>query len=313
MSNRHTASGRWQLGLALALITVTMWSSLAVAMKIALNYIDPVTLTWFRFAVAFVLTALILWPRGLIGPFKGHTTNTWVLLLIAAGGLLGNYVFYVIGLDYTSPANAQVFIQLAPLGLALGGLWIFGEHYTRSQWLGFTLVICGLGLFFTDQLAVFADASDTFYWGAFIMVLAALSWDAYALAQKQLLRLFSSQRILLFIYLASAVALLPFVQFDVFGNLDLFGWLAVGYCAINTLIAYGAFAEALAHWEASRVSTVIAITPLSTFAVVELGYWWRPDLIAAEQIALWGWIGALMVVCGSMLSSGVLKRRRRRG
>ena len=37
----HQASGRWKLGLLLALITAACWSTLPVALKITLEELDP--------------------------------------------------------------------------------------------------------------------------------------------------------------------------------------------------------------------------------------------------------------------------------
>ena len=51
----HRASGRWRLGLVLALSTAAFWATLPVALKVALEVVDPWTLTWFRFLVAAVL------------------------------------------------------------------------------------------------------------------------------------------------------------------------------------------------------------------------------------------------------------------
>ena len=64
------------------------------------------------------------------------------------------------------------------------------------------------------------------------------------------------------------VALLPFADFTAFAQIDAWHWVAVVFCALNTLAAYGAFAEALVHAEASRVSVVLALNPLLTMLVV---------------------------------------------
>ncbi|MFX8262295.1 EamA family transporter, partial [Acinetobacter baumannii] len=52
MSTLHRASGRWRLGLSLTLLTALCWATLPIALKITLEQLDPITLTWFRFAVA---------------------------------------------------------------------------------------------------------------------------------------------------------------------------------------------------------------------------------------------------------------------
>jgi drug/metabolite transporter (DMT)-like permease len=82
------------------------------------------------------------------------------------------------------------------------------------------------------------------------------------------------------------------------------------YCALNTLVAYGAFAEALSHWEASRVSAVLAVTPLLCMASVAATHALFPTMIAPEHIDALGYAGALLVVAGSATTSLLGQRKR---
>ena len=127
--------------------------------------------------------------------------------------------------------------------------------------------------------------------------------------QKQLLQRLDSQVILWVIYAAAAVLLLPLAAPAQLLALDGKHWVAVLYCAINTIGAYGAFAEALAHWEASRVSAILALTPLLTVATVSAFAAFVPGLVAPERIGTAGWIGALAVVGGSAAVSLLGARR----
>jgi len=67
--------------------------------------------------------------------------------------------------------------------------------------------------------------------------------------------------------------------------------------------------EALAHWEASRVSAILALTPLLTVATVSAFAAFVPGLIAPERIGALGWIGAITVVFGSAAVSLLGSRR----
>jgi len=304
----HQASGRWKLGLLLALLTAALWATLPVALKIALVAVDPWTLTWFRFVFATVaLGGWLLW-RGRLGAFRGLTSHHWWLLLIAAVMLIGNYVLYLFGLAYTSPANAQLLIQLAPLLMAVGGIVVFRERFGGGQWLGLALLLVGLALFFHDQLRQLA-ASPDYVLGSVLVLLAAVVWAAYALIQKQLLLRLGSPLILLFIYVVASLALWPLASPSQLVALSSVQWLALLYCALNTLGAYGAFAEALAHWEASRVSLVLAVTPLLTLLTVEVTHHLAPQLVQAEVVGALGLLGALLVVGGSALTSMLGRRK----
>lgn len=299
----HQASGRWRLGLLLAIITAACWASLPIALKVTLEQLDAMTLTWFRFLVAtIVMFAWLSW-RGGLSVFKTLDGKRWWHLSAAALLLIGNYVFYLLGVQYTTPANAQLLIQLAPLLMALGGIFIFREPYQFGQWCGLAIIACGLVLFFSDQLKGTALGTQTYLMGSGSVIFAAVVWAGYALIQKQLLLRLSSQTILFFIYATATFFLLPFAEPQKILALDSKHAWALAYCAINTLIAYGAFAEALVHWQASRVSAILAVTPLLCLAVVAVVHAISPTTIASEHVTALGYIGAVLVVIGSSLSS----------
>ena len=299
----HQASGRWKLGLLLALVTAACWATLPVALKITLEALDPYTLTWFRFLIAAGVMLAWLAARDGLGGFAALNKKRWTMLLFAALLLIGNYIFYLLGVQHTTPGNAQLIIQLAPLLMALGGIFVFHERYRPGQWLGLGIIAAGLLLFFRDQSVHSLLGSGQYAFGSALVIIAAVVWAAYALIQKQLLTRLSSPAILLFIYIVASVLLLPLSQPARLLELDAQHWWLLGYCALNTLVAYGAFAEALAHWQASRVSTILATTPLLSLAVIALVHAFWPASIAPERVTMLGYIGAILVVVGSAMSS----------
>lgn len=117
-------------------------------------------------------------------------------------------------------------------------------------------------------------------------------------------------QVLLFIYLVASVVLLPFAQPATLLRLDGFHWVMLAYCAFNTIGAYGAFAEALAHWEASRVSAILATTPLLCIAAVTAVHALWPQMLAPERITSLGWLGATLAMAGSAAVSLLGHRRR---
>lgn len=315
MASLHQASGQWRLGLLLSLATAACWATLPIALKLVLDALDPITLTWFRFLVAALLTGAWLAARGKLRGYRAALGRRGMTLLLVAGlMLLGNYVFYLLGVQHTSPGNAQLLIQLAPLLMALGGIFVFGESFRTAQWAGLAVLVGGLALFFRDQLAQAAiyeaRTPGAYMLGSSLIVLAALVWAIYALAQKQLLVRLGSMQVLCVIYAIAALALWPFAAPSTLLALDATHAALLLYCALNTVVAYGAFAEALAHWEASRVSAVLATTPLLCIGAVGIVHALWPAWLAPERIGTVGWIGAGLAVTGSAAVS-LLGRRAR--
>jgi drug/metabolite transporter (DMT)-like permease len=296
----HQTSGRWRLGLALSLLTVVLWGILPIALKVTLQALDVYTVTWFRFVVSFGLLAVYLAMRGKLPIAANLGSASGKLLAIAIIFLALNYILFLKGLALTSPANAEVIIQLAPVLLGFGGLVVFKEHYTLRQWIGVSVLTLGFVLFFNEQLTNLITAQGEYLLGTGLTVLGAAAWAIYALAQKQLLQSLSSASIMLIIYGACALLFTPFAQPQIIFTLNYLQTGMLIFCALNTLIAYGAFAEALEHWEASRVSAVLALAPIVTLISVDVVSVIAPSLIPPERLTVIGIAGAALVVSGSM-------------
>lgn len=291
----------WKMGLTLSLITVLFWSTLPISLKISMSAMDAWTLTWLRFLFSAALTLVLLLFKNRYKQFLTLTAIEWLWLIVAATMLVTNYLLFLYGLELTSPASAQVFIQMAPLLMTLGGVFIFKESFSKSQLFGASCVIFGMGLFFKDQISQIINSDFALGFG--VMFAAALTWAIYALIQKKLASKLSSQTILLFIYLFASLVLLLGIDTTQFKHLSTIQWWAVLYACFNTVGAYAAFAEALNYWQASRVGMVLAMTPVFTLFFINAFASFFPDLLNQESIQLWGYIGVGMIVTGSMLAS----------
>lgn len=297
----HRLSGRWKLGLALALVTAAFWGLLPIALAIVLSTLDAYTITWFRFLTAALGLGAILAAMGRLPALGSIGRRGWTMLAVALGGLVGNFVLYVVALTYASPTTNQVVTQLSPLLLMLGGIAVFHERFSALQWVGFVLLLIGLPLFFNSRLPELLHVRSGLGHGVALLVVASVVWSAYGLAQKYLLRRLESQQVLLLLYVGSAVILLPLSHPTAILKLSaLQGWMLAFACA-NTVVAYGAFAEALRHWEASRVGATLTLTPLFTLIAMWALEHAAPGLVRPEQLNVVSVTGALVVVGASML------------
>jgi drug/metabolite transporter (DMT)-like permease len=296
----HRTTGNWRLGLGLSLITVILWGLVPVALTIVLTKLDPYTINWFRFATAFILLGGYLAKQGNLPKVSQLRSVPIYLLAIAILGLTGNYIFFVLGLKATSPSHAEVLIQLAGVFLSLGGLVIFKERYNRYQWMGVGLLSVGFIGFFYEQLKVLATDSSRYINGSWMLIIAGLSWAVYALIQKQLLTKLDSTHIMWVIYGACGILFSTVAKPQTLNQLNSIEWIALIFCGLNTVIAYGAFAESLQHWEASRVSAILALAPIFTIVSMSIIAWLAPGLVTPEHITPLGFLGAILTVSGSI-------------
>ncbi len=293
-SSRHAA-----LGIGLALVCALFWGMLPVALMLLLDVMDPVTLTALRFVfAAAVLGALMVGMRRLRGTLQGARRD-WRWLLAALLGLAGNFLLFLVALRYASPTVVQVVGQLGAVFLLFGGLWCFGERLSRRQWLGVWLLLAGLLLFFNRRLGELVQWSEGFGLGVGLALGGAALWALYGLSQKRLVRHLQPQQVLVLLYPVSALLLWPASAPAQVLDLQGWQWPLLMFACINTLVAYGAFAESLRHLEASRVGAIISVTPLVTAGMAALAAWLAPGLAVPENLNGWSLLGVAMVVVGS--------------
>jgi drug/metabolite transporter (DMT)-like permease len=296
----HKTSGRWKLGFGLALSTAMLWGVLPIALKIALKSVDPYTVTWYRFASSGLILGIVLGITGGLPAIRKFDRRTWMLLAIAFVGLTGNYVLYIVALVHTSPTITQTVAQLGPMILLIGGLVVFKEKFSGLQWLGFAVLMTGLALFFHDRLLELSHFTGDLGIGVLFLTVAAFIWAAYGLAQKRLLGALGPQQILLILYIGAALALIPTTAPGSIRHANALQLSMLAFCCLNTLVAYGAFAEGLKHWEVSRFGAVLATAPLFTVAGMWIMGRFAPNLVAAERLNALSMLGTLLVVGGSV-------------
>jgi drug/metabolite transporter (DMT)-like permease len=299
----HATSGHWKFGLWLALTTALLWGLLPIALTIVLEDMDAFSITWYRFSTAGLALGLYLAWRGRLPKISALTSRSWVLFAVALIGLCANYVLYPLALHRMNPTGAQVLIQLAPVFLLFGGVLVFRERLSALQWAGVFVFVTGLLLFFHDRLADIVSGEGQFGLGVLMMIGAALTWAVYGLAQKQLLNRLASEQVLLMLYLGAMLVLLPPAHPGTVAELSTLQLAMLGFCCLNTVVAYGCFAEALEHWEVSRVSAVVALAPLFTMLAMYVGSRIWPSLASMERLNVLNVVGALMVVTGSMTTA----------
>ncbi len=304
MKTNQQAGQQAGTGILLALTTAMCWGALPIAMKQVLTDMEPYTVVWFRFLMASIGLLLILAPRGQLPRLRLFAGWRWLLLLvIATAGLLGNFIFFSSSLQYLSPTASQVIGQLSPVGMMLASVLILKERMRITQVIGAGMLVFGLLMFFnTSLIEIFTRLTD-YTLGVILGVCAAMVWVSYGVAQKVLLRRLASQQILFLLYVLCTMALTGVTKPSAVMNLS--GWqiACLLFCGVNTLVGYGALAEAMARWQAAQVSAIVTLTPLFTLFFSDLLALVWPDYFAPPVLNAIGYLGAFVVVAGAMFSA----------
>lgn len=286
-------------GIFYASITAFFWGFLAIALKVAAREVEPVTIVWFRFVIAFIILAI--W-QSLKNPssFKILIKPPW-LLVLAALALSWNYMGYMMGIHHTTPSNAQLFIQTGPLILATAGFIIFKEKLRINQILGFSIALAGFSFFYRDQLAAFFDSAGTYKLGILLTISGAVAWSVYAIFQKKLVVKYSVDSLNLVLFGLPSILYLPFVNFGTLLQLNWLWWLLLIFLGANTFIAYTFLGKALKYTEANKVSIIIILNPMITFITMGILTELNVSWVAHERFSLVTLAGIALVFTGAIL------------
>ncbi|HAX45507.1 MAG TPA: hypothetical protein DCX78_01595, partial [Nitrospina sp.] len=112
---------------------------------------------------------------------------------------------------------------------------------------------------------------------------------------------YSAQNLNLLVYAVAAIALIPLVEWNEFLKGGFAGWLLLIVLGLNTLLAYGALAEAVECIPLSLISILITLNPLITLS----GMWILNALVVEtlpmENISGSGYMGGAIAVGGVVL------------
>lgn len=299
---RHTPSGRHFLGLTLACLTTLQWGVQGILLKILIGSLDIYTIAWARFLTStIILCPFVLHRQGVRSLLRLRGLSL-ILILICIGASLTNFLTFMAALEHISPGTAQVLMQLAPMLMLLGSMVLFGETFNRLQWMGVAILVAGLALFFSSRLDEFLGDFASLV-GIIFILICALTWAIYLLAQKQLLTTLAPERILFAVYFTGAVILFPVAQLGDYASLDRVHWVLLGSSSLITVASFFSYAHAVTHVEASRIGVIFSLSPLVIFVMAWLFSLMLPGSIEAEQLTLISITGALMVVVGSALGA----------
>ena len=134
--------------MVLLVLTAVFWSFGGILIKWVQWH--PMAISGMRSAIA-ALTILVVF-RGL--------RFTWSLPQI--GGAIayaGTVTLFVVATKLTTAANAILLQYTAPIHVALFGPWLLGEPSRRRDVASLAVILCGMALFFMDEL------SPVGFWG----------------------------------------------------------------------------------------------------------------------------------------------------
>jgi drug/metabolite transporter (DMT)-like permease len=287
------------VGILFASATALVWGFLAIFIKVATDDLSPISIVWSRFSIAFVLLAV--WSAARRPEYFTILLKPPLLLVFAALCLTMNYIGFATGIDLTTAANGQVFIQFGPFLLAIAGILIYRERLSVRQFSGFIVAGAGFYMFYTDQVDGIFSGESIYQTGIAWLIIGATAWAFFSVFQKWLVQKHPAQQLNLYVYALPSLILLPFVPFSEFMELSPVMWLLTVALGVNTLVAYGCLAEAFRLVEANKISVIITLNPIITFILLATMEGLQVAWIKHEVITILGAGGAVLVIAGAIM------------
>lgn len=252
-----------------------LWGTAMVAMKGVMPHTTPLFVAGVRLVPAGVLVLVAAAVMGRPQP-KGWAAWLWIALFALMDGTLFQG-FLAEGLAKTGAGLGSVMIDSQPLVVALLSCWLFKERIGFWGWLGLLIGVLGIGLIGvrdewilnfirTGTIAIPGDLQQLFQNGEWLMLLAALSMAVGTVLIRFVCRYSDPITATGWHMILGGLplfALCAGVESQQWVELDLSGWMALGYSTVfGSAVAYGLFFYFASCGNLTSLSSLTFLTPV---------------------------------------------------
>ncbi|OON41635.1 EamA family transporter [Izhakiella australiensis] len=153
------------------------WGGNYVVGHILVMYVDPYSLSLIRWAGTTILMFSVYWNM-VRQQFSLYRENLLTNVLLAFFGQVCFPLTLYIGLQYTSPLNAAIYISSTPCLVLAINYFFFREHITARNIFGVLASTAGV-LYLAFASASGNDKIEAFGKGDILTIISALSWAFY--------------------------------------------------------------------------------------------------------------------------------------
>ena len=275
----NTSSTNRRAGIPLVLLAGIFWSTSGILYRL-IQEASPWQVLLYRSLA--LLTALSLW---LGWRYRGQVRDTLARAGLPAlvGGLCLGTAFagYILGLEYTTVANAMFLLASAPFFAALAGWVILGERIAGYMWAAMTVAAAGIGIMAGEELSLGKGLGEGF------ALVAALGFAGLTIS----LRMRSGTDKLITIFIATMVASVYGL-----GGLGFSGWqFSIPWVDLVNCLGMG--------WFQIGLGFALFTAGAKHLQAVELTLLSMTEVIAGPIIV---WIGIGEIPSGSSVTGGAL-------
>jgi drug/metabolite transporter (DMT)-like permease len=278
-------------------ITALCWAGNAIVGRLAAGHIPPVTLSFLRWGLAFLLILPFTWKQ-FRQDWPAIRAQLPLMILISIAGIGAFNTLQYWALEYTQALNTLVLQSSGPLIVAIWSMLLLRVHLTLAQALGVLLSLGGV-LIIVSQGELSMLSKITFNKGDLIFLIAMAVFGLYSVLTLKRPPIHGLSFVT-FTFGCGAASLIPLLIWELHARpvmaLDAKNLLSLLYVAVfPSTIAYLCFNRGVLLIGANRAAPFLHVVPVfgSVMAFVFLG----------ERPQLFHLIGFVLVLAGVFVAS----------
>jgi drug/metabolite transporter (DMT)-like permease len=278
-------------------ITALCWAGNAIVGRLAAGHIPPVTLSFLRWSLAFLLILPFAW-RHLVrdwAAIRGHL-GTMIVLSVTGIGAFNTLQYWA--LEHTQALNTLLLQSAAPLVVALWSLVLLGVRLTLAQACGVLLSLAGvLVILLHGDLTTLSNIA--FNKGDLIFTVALVIFALYSVLTLKRPQIHGLSFVG-FTFGCGAACLVPLFIWELYARpvmqIDTANLLTLAYVALfPSTLAYLCFNRGVQLIGANRAAPFFHVVPVfgTVMSIVFLG----------EHPQAFHFIGFALVLAGVFVAS----------
>ena len=294
-----TASGPWigRQPYLLLSITALCWAGNAIVGRLAAGHIPPVTLSFLRWSLAFLLILPFAWNH-LARDWSAIRSKLGIMIVLSVTGIGAFNTLQYWALEHTQALNTLLLQSAGPLIVAVWSLMLLGVRLTLAQAFGVLLSLAGVLIILLHGDFTKLSSID-FNRGDLIFTVALIIFGFYSVLSLKRPNIHGLSFVA-FTFGCGAASLIPLFIWELLTRplmqLDSANLLTLAYVAIfPSTLAYLCFNRGVQLIGANRAAPLFHVIPVfgAAMAIAFLG----------EQPRLFHLVGFVLVLTGVFVAA----------